>query len=191
MKMNIKKGDSVLVISGKDKGKSGKVLETSPKNSKVLVDGINIVTKHKKPKSQQDKGGIIKKTAPIDMSNVQVICPVCGKATRVAHKIIDGKNVRICKKCGASLDKEFAKTVKKDTKKAEKSVKKEEKVVETVKTEEKPVAKSSTTGKTVAKTTAKATTKKTATSTVKPATKEVKKAAKTTEKKSKTSAESK
>lgn len=156
MKMNIKKGDIVLVIAGKDKGKSGKVIETDPKEKKVLVEGINIVTKHKKPKSQQDKGGIIKKPAFIEASNVQVICGQCGKATRISHKIVDGKNVRICKKCGASLDKEFAKTVKKEAKKAEKTVKtvkKEEKPVETVdKTEsakaEKVVAKAKTTSKT-------------------------------------------
>lgn len=149
MKMNIKKGDLVLVIAGKDKGKSGKVIETNPKDKKVLVEGVNIVTKHKKPKSQQDKGGIIKKPAFLDASNVQVICGQCGKATRVSHKVVDGKNVRICKKCGASLDKEFAKTVKKEAKKAEKAVKtvkKDEKTVETVKKEvsqkpEKVVAK--------------------------------------------------
>ncbi len=124
--MNIKKGDNVLVIAGKDKGKSGKVLETSPKANKITVENVNIVTKHQKPKSQQDKGGIIKKTAPIEASNVMIICPNCGKATRVSHKQIEGKNVRACKKCGASLDKEFAKTVKKEAKKAEKIAQKAE-----------------------------------------------------------------
>ncbi len=176
MKMSIKKGDTVLVIAGKDKGKTGKVLETSPKDSKVLVDGVNIVTKHKKPKSQQDKGGIVKKPAAIDASNVQVVCGACGKATRVSHKTVGGKNVRICKKCGASLDKEFAKTVKKDTKKAEKTVKKEEKTSEKAETAEK-----------AQKTEAKAAKTKTATSSAKPAAGEAKKApAKTTQKKSKT-----
>ena len=176
MKMSIKKGDTVLVIAGKDKGKTGKVLETSPKDSKVLVDGVNIVTKHKKPKSQQDKGGIVKKPAAIEASNVQVVCGACGKATRVSHKTVDGKNVRICKKCGASLDKEFAKTVKKDTKKAEKTVKKEEKTSEKAEKAEK-----------TQKTEAKADKTKTATSSAKPAAGEAKKApAKTTQKKSKT-----
>ena len=176
MKMSIKKGDTVLVIAGKDKGKTGKVLETSPKESKVLVDGVNIVTKHKKPKSQQDKGGIVKKPAAIEASNVQVVCGACGKATRVSHKTVDGKNVRICKKCGASLDKEFAKTVKKDTKKAEKTVKKEEKTSEKAETAEK-----------TQKTEAKAAKTKTATSSAKPAAGEAKKApAKATQKKSKT-----
>lgn len=136
MKMNIKKGDNVLVIAGKDKGKTGKVLETEPKAGKVTVENVNVVTKHKKPRSQQDKGGIIKKTAPIDASNAMVVCPNCGKATRVAHKEIEGKNVRTCKKCGASLDKEFAKTVKKEAKKAEKTAKKAEITAENTKSEE-------------------------------------------------------
>ena len=126
MKMNIKKGDNVLVITGKEKGKVGKVMETSPKTGKVTIENTNMVTKHKKPRSQRDKGGIIKKVAPIDASNAMVVCPACGKATRVSHKEIDGKKVRICKKCGASLDKEHVKTVKKEAKKAEKTAKKAE-----------------------------------------------------------------
>ena len=116
----VKKGDKVLVITGKDKGKTADVVEVSPKTNKVLVDGINVVTKHQKPKSQQDKGGIIKKSAPIDASNVMVVCPDCGKATRVKHKEINGKNVRSCSKCGCALDKEFVKEVKKEAKKASK-----------------------------------------------------------------------
>lgn len=146
MKMTIKKGDTVLVITGKDKGKTGKVDAVYSDKNKVLVDNVNVVTKHQKPKSQQDKGGIVKKTAPIEASNVMVVCPVCNKATRVAHKEIDGKKVRVCKKCGASLDKEFVKQAKKDAKKAVKKVVKEE-----AKTEEKTTAKKST---------AKSTTKK-------------------------------
>lgn len=116
----VKKGDKVLVITGKDKGKTAEVVEVSPKTNKVLVDGINVVTKHQKPRTQQDKGGIVKKSAPIEASNVMVVCPVCNKATRVKHTEIEGKNVRACKKCGASLDKEFAKEVKKENKKAKK-----------------------------------------------------------------------
>jgi len=122
----VKKGDKVLVITGKDKGKTADVIEVSHKQGKVLVDGVNVVTKHQKPKSQQDKGGIIKKSAPIEASNVMVVCPVCGKATRVAHKELNGKNVRVCKKCGATLDKEFAREAKKEAKKATKA-KKEDK----------------------------------------------------------------
>ena len=105
----VKKGDKVLVITGKDKGKTAEVVEVSPKTNKVLVDGINVVTKHQKPRTQQDKGGIVKKSAPIEASNVMVVCPDCGKATRVKHKELNGKNVRACAKCGAALDKEFAK----------------------------------------------------------------------------------
>ena len=119
--MNIKKGDSVVVIAGKDKGKKGKVLEVSPKTSRVVVEDVNVLTKHRKPRSAQDKGGIVKNANPIDSSNVMVVCPACGKATRIAHKDVDGKKARICKKCGASLDKAFVKAVKKDAKQASKN----------------------------------------------------------------------
>ena len=94
MKMNIKKGDTVYVITGKDKGKSGKVSAVYSDKNKVLIENVNIVTKHQKPKSQQDKGGIVKKPAPIDASNVMVVCPVCNKATRISHKEIDGKKAK-------------------------------------------------------------------------------------------------
>lgn len=122
--MNIKKGDTVVVIAGKDNGKKGKVLEVSPKTNRVVVEDVNVLVKHKKPRSAQDKGGIIKSEHPIDASNVMVVCSACGKATRVAHKDVDGKNARVCKKCGASLDKAYAKAVKKDSKETAKSEKK-------------------------------------------------------------------
>lgn len=148
MKMNIKKGDTVYVITGKDKGKSGKVSAVYSDKNKVLIENVNIVTKHQKPKSQQDKGGIVKKPAPVDASNVMVVCPVCNKATRISHKEIDGKKARICKKCGASLDKEFVKQTKKEAKKSIAKAKEEkaaEKTVEEKKTEKtaekKPAAK--------------------------------------------------
>ena len=148
MKMNIKKGDTVYVITGKDKGKSGKVTAVYSDKNKVLIENVNIVTKHQKPKSQQDKGGIVKKPAPVDASNVMVVCPVCNKATRISHKEIDGKKARICKKCGASLDKEFVKQTKKEAKKSIAKAKEEkaaEKTVEAKKTEKtaekKPAAK--------------------------------------------------
>ena len=121
MSLRIKKGDTVLVIAGKDNGKTGTVLEVSPKTGKVVVEGVNVVSRHQKPKSQQDKGGIIKKNAAIDASNVMVVCPVCGKATRVAHAEVEGKKVRSCKKCNASLDKEFVKATKKEAKKTVKA----------------------------------------------------------------------
>ena len=113
----IKKGDTVLVITGKDAGKTGKVMEVMPKEGKAVVENINVVTKHQKPKSAQDKGGIIKKAAPMEASNLMVVCPTCGKATRVSRKTVGGANVRVCKKCGASLDKKYVKTVKKEAKK--------------------------------------------------------------------------
>ena len=150
-KLNIKKGDTVVVIAGKDKGKTGKVLQTVAIANRAVVDGINIVTLHRKPRSQTDRGGIIKRPAPVQISNLMVVCPVCGKATRVGRKVVDGKNARICKKCGVSLDKAFEKAVKKDTKKKE-EVKVEENTVETVETAKAP------------KTTAKKTTKTSANS---------------------------
>ena len=133
-KMFVKKGDKVVVIAGKDKGKTANVLEVSPSDNKVLVEGVNVVTKHQKPRSQEDKGGIVKKSIPMEASNVMVVCPSCDKATRVKHNEVDGKKVRTCSKCGASLDA---------VKKAKKSTKKET-------AEEKP-AKKTTTKKTTAK----------------------------------------
>ena len=164
MTLHVKKGDNVLVIAGKDKGKSGKVLAAIPADNAVVVSGINIISKHKKPRSAQDKGGIVKKENKIDASNVQIICPECGKATRVAHSVDEkGKKFRQCKKCKASLDK--AVSVKKETKKAAKAdVKpvKETKAVKTTKTAtKKPVASKSKVGgvtkTSVTKTTAKKT----------------------------------
>lgn len=155
MSISVKKGDTVLVITGKDKGKTGKVLDVFPKDNKVLVDGVNIVTKHKKARKQNEKSEIVKKTAPIEVSNVMVVCGTCGKATRVAHKEINGKKVRVCKKCSASLDKEFVKATKKEAKKNIASAK----VEEPVKTTKKATStKKAETGKTVeAKTTKKST----------------------------------
>ena len=101
--MNIKRDDKVIVLSGKDKGKEGKVLSVDPKAGKVIVEGVSVASKHSKPRKQGDKGGIIKLETPIYACKVMVVCPKCGKATRVAHKLENGKNVRVCKKCGANL----------------------------------------------------------------------------------------
>lgn len=101
--MNIRKDDKVVVLSGKDKGKQGKILTADPKAAKVIVEGVNVATKHQKPRKQGEEGGIIKVETPIYASKVQLVCPKCGKATRVAHKITDGKKVRVCKKCGAEI----------------------------------------------------------------------------------------
>ena len=101
--MNIKRDDKVIVLSGKDKGKEGKVLSVDPKAGKVIVEGVSVASKHSKPRKQGDKGGIIKVETPIYACKVMVVCPKCGKATRVAHKLENGKNVRVCKKCSANL----------------------------------------------------------------------------------------
>ena len=101
--MNIKKDDTVIVLSGKDKGKQGEVLVAEPKTGKVIVKGVNVATKHQKPQKQGQEGGIIKVETPIYVSKVQLVCPKCGKGTRVGHKIADGKKVRVCKKCGAEI----------------------------------------------------------------------------------------
>ena len=103
MAMNIKKNDTVIVLSGKDKGKTGKVLGTLPSDQKVVVEGINMATCHLKPRKQGETGGIVQREAAIYASKVQVVCPKCSKGTRVAHKITDGKKVRVCKHCGAEL----------------------------------------------------------------------------------------
>lgn len=137
MSMNVKKGDAVKIIAGCDKGKTGQIDKVDTKSGRVVVKGEGLKTeKHfVKPRNAQEKGGIVERERAIDASNVMVICPVCGKTTRVAHKVEtgeDGKVVkeRVCKKCGASLDnvskakakstaKKGAKTAKKATKKAE------------------------------------------------------------------------
>ena len=103
MAMNVKKGDTVVVLSGKDKGKQGKVQGTIPSEAKVVVEGVNMVTCHTKPRRQGEEGGIVRREAALYASKVQVVCPKCGKGTRVAHKIEDGKKIRVCKHCGAGL----------------------------------------------------------------------------------------
>ncbi len=103
-KMSIKKGDTVVVLSGKDKGKKGAVLEVMPKDGKVIVEKVNVASRHTKPRKQGEQGGIIKKEIPMYACKVQRVCPKCDKATRPAHKMLaDGKKVRVCKKCGAEI----------------------------------------------------------------------------------------
>jgi large subunit ribosomal protein L24 len=103
--MHVKKGDKVMVISGKDKGKSGIILEAFPKQSRVLVEGINIVKKHAKPSQVNPQGGILNQEAPIHVSNVMPIDPKSGKPTRVGYTVENGKKVRVAKKSGEVLDK--------------------------------------------------------------------------------------
>lgn len=101
--LHVKKGDEVMIISGKDKGKKGKVLEVSPSEGKVIVEGRNMVTKHVKPRRQGQLGGIVKAEGPLYACKVMPVCPKCGKATRVGHKIDGDKKARVCKHCGAEL----------------------------------------------------------------------------------------
>lgn len=101
--MEIRRDDTVIVLSGKDKGKKGKVMKAFPKQAKLIVSGVNVASRHRKPRNQQEEGGIVKMETPIYACKVQVVCPKCGKATRVAHAEKDGKSVRVCKKCGAEL----------------------------------------------------------------------------------------
>lgn len=100
-KLHVKTGDTVVILSGKDKGKQGKVLQTSPKEGKVIVEGRGMVTKHVKPRRQGDAGGIMKAEGAMYACKVMAVCPKCSKATRLAHKFVGDKKVRICKHCGA------------------------------------------------------------------------------------------
>jgi len=103
--MNIKKNDTVLVIAGKDKGKKGKVHFAYPKEGKLLVDGVNFIKKHTKPRGEARQAGIIEREAPLDASNVMLICGKCNKPTRVGvRKLEDGNRVRYCKVCQEVLD---------------------------------------------------------------------------------------
>ena len=111
--MHVRSKDQVVVISGKDKGKKGKITAAYPKTGKVVVEGVNMVTKHQKARNAMQPGGIIHKEAPIDASNVMLVCPKCGKAARVSHRVtmVETENggkkrkmIRVCKKCQAEID---------------------------------------------------------------------------------------
>lgn len=103
-KVSIRKNDQVLVISGDDKGKKGKVITVIPSDQKLIIEGINMVTKHKKPRKQGDIGGIIRQEAPVAVSKVMHICNKCNRPTRIGFDILgDGSKVRVCKKCGEDL----------------------------------------------------------------------------------------
>lgn len=98
-KVHVKTGDKVVVINGKYRGKQGKVMQVSPSEGKVIVEGVNIVTKHVKPRSAEEQGGLIKAESALYADKVQLVCPKCGRPTRVGHKInAKGKKVRVCKK---------------------------------------------------------------------------------------------
>ncbi|MDR2361087.1 MAG: 50S ribosomal protein L24 [Oscillospiraceae bacterium] len=102
--MKLKQGDNIVVLSGKDKGKRGEILVAMPKSGKLIVSGVNVATKHQKPRSAQEQGGIIETETPIYVCKVQLICPKCGKATRVGYKIMDdGSKARVCKHCAEAI----------------------------------------------------------------------------------------
>ena len=102
-KVHVRTGDEVIVINGKDRGKKGKVLEVSPSEGKVIVEGVNMVSKHVKPRKMGDKGGIVDAESAMYACKAMLVCPKCGKATRVAHKITAEGKVRLCKKCGETF----------------------------------------------------------------------------------------
>ncbi len=104
--MNLKKGDRVVVIAGKDVGKKGKILRVDPHKNRVVVEGVNIVHRHTRPTQDLPQGGIVKNEAPMDRSNVQLVCPRCSKKARIGVKILDNnKKVRVCRKCGEVIDR--------------------------------------------------------------------------------------
>ena len=104
VKLHVKKGDTVQILSGKDKGKQGKIITAMPKDAKVIVEGINKVKRHSKPSIKVPNGGIVTKEMPLHACKVQLVCPACNKPTRIGHKDINGKNARVCKKCGEVID---------------------------------------------------------------------------------------
>ena len=103
--LHVKTGDRVIITAGKDKGKTGNVKKSMPSENQVVVEGVNTITKATKANPAYGiQGGLIKKEAPLDSSNVMVVCPSCEKPTRIKHATVDGKKVRVCKKCGEQLD---------------------------------------------------------------------------------------
>ena len=136
--LNVKVGDNVVVITGKDAGKQGKVLACYPSKNRIVVEGVNIISRHTKARRAQETSGIIKREGTIDVSNVMLVCPTCGKPTRVKHTVVDGKSTRVCK-CGAVLDKKYEKAT--STKKKAQPKEKKEKVENAEKPEKKTSAK--------------------------------------------------
>jgi len=105
-KLHVKKGDNVVVIAGKDKGKKGKVLQAFPSESRVIIEGVNIIKRHTRPTQKMPQGGIIEREAPIHVSNVMPFCSKCGKGVRITKKeLADGRKVRSCHRCGEVFDK--------------------------------------------------------------------------------------
>lgn len=106
-KLHVKKGDTVTVIAGKDKGKKGKVLSVDPAKGRVVVEGVNIVHRHSKPTKQLPQGGIVENESAVHASNLQLVCPRCNNAARTGRKVLDdGKKARYCMSCGEVVDKQ-------------------------------------------------------------------------------------
>ncbi len=103
-KVHVKTGDTVVVINGKNRGKQGKVMQVAPAEGKVIVEGVNVVTKHVKPRKMGEAGGLVKAESALYADKVQLICPKCGKATRVGHAGTGKDKKRVCKKCGAQFE---------------------------------------------------------------------------------------
>ena len=104
-KMHIKKGDSVVIISGKEKGKRGKVLHVSPDSNRAIIEALNMVTHHERPSQRSPQGGRVQKEAPVHASNLMLVCTKCGKPTRIAKRVLEeGSRVRVCKKCSEIMD---------------------------------------------------------------------------------------
>ena len=103
--MQIRKNDSVLVISGRERGKTGKVLRVMPEKDSVIIERINIVKRHSKPRGPQQAGGIVEKEAPIRVSNLMIMCDKCNAPVRIGHKVLgDGRKIRICRRCNEAID---------------------------------------------------------------------------------------
>lgn len=104
--INLKKGDKVEVITGKDRGKKGKILKVLPEKEKVIIEGINLIKRHTKPTQKSPQGGIVEKEAALNVSNMMLVCPSCGHKTRIGKRLnSDGLKVRFCKKCDQAIDK--------------------------------------------------------------------------------------
>jgi large subunit ribosomal protein L24 len=101
--MKIKKNDTILIIAGKDKGKKGKVLESLPKENKIVVEGLNLTKKHQRPRRQGEKGQIVEIPRPLNISNTKLVCPKCGQGTRIGYKIVGKEKFRMCKKCDSEI----------------------------------------------------------------------------------------
>ena len=108
LEINVRKNDRVIVITGKDRGKTGRIIEVLPRKHKVIVEGVNVIKRHSKANTRRGvQGGILEREAPIALSNVMLVCPHCGRGTRAAHQVLeDGKRHRACKKCGAAIEKQ-------------------------------------------------------------------------------------